>query len=70
VRQIRSEENATGDVRARFAELFDLYVTVIPDSSREGYHFNLSANIPLEMEGHKPGAYDVVFSPSRGGLRG
>jgi len=30
----------------------------------------LAANIPLEMEGDKPGAYDMVFSPSRGGLRG
>ncbi len=28
---------------------------------------NLTANVPLEMEGHKPGAYDMVFSPSRGG---
>ena len=38
--------------------------------SRDGYHINLSANIPLEMEGDKPGAYDMVFSPSRGGYRG
>jgi len=63
-------DHAPEDVRARFAELFDLYVTIIPDSSREGYHFNLSANIPLEMEGDKPGAYDMVFTPSRGGRRG
>ena len=59
--------NAPDDVRARFAELFDLYATLKPDSSGKGYHFDLSANIPLEMEGNKPSAYDMVFSPSRGG---
>jgi hypothetical protein len=63
-------DTAPDDVKARFAELFDLYATIRPDSSREGYHFDLSANIPLEMEGDKPGAYDMVFSPSRGGQRG
>jgi hypothetical protein len=52
------------DVKARFAELFDLHVTIHPDSSKNGYHFDLTANIPLEMEGEKPGAYDMVFSPS------
>jgi hypothetical protein len=57
---------APDDVRTRFAELFDLQVTIHPDKSRDGYHFDLSANIPLEMEGAKPGAYDMVFSPSRG----
>ena len=62
--------NAPDNVRARFAELFDLYATICPDSTRDGYHFDLSANIPLEMEGDKPGAYDMVFSPSRGGYRG
>jgi hypothetical protein len=63
-------DHAPDDMKARFAELFDLYATIRPDSSRDGYHFDLSANIPLEMEGDKPGAYDMVFSPSRGGLRG
>ena len=63
-------DHAPDDVRARFAEFFDLHVTIHPDSSRDGYHFDLSANIPLEMEGDKPGAYDMVFSPSRGGYRG
>ena len=58
---------ASDDVKARFAELFDLCVTIHPDSSRDGYHFDLSANIPLEMEGAKPGAYEMVFSPPRGG---
>jgi len=65
-----SLEDAPDDVRARFAELFDLYATIHPDNSRDGYHFDLLANIPLEMEGNKPGAYDMVFSPSRGGHRG
>ncbi len=60
-------DHAPDDVRTRFAELFDLYATIRPDKSRGGYHFDLSANIPLEMEGAKPGAYDMVFNPSRGG---
>ena len=63
-------DHGPDDVRARFAELFDLYATVRPDSSVDGYHIDLSANIPLEMEGDRPGAYDMVFSSSRGGLRG
>ena len=62
--------DAPDDVRDRFAELFELYATIRPDSSMNGYHVDLLSNIPLEMEGNKPGAYDMVFSPSRGGLRG
>ncbi len=62
--------DATDEVKARFAELFDLQATILPDRSIDGYHINLSANIPLEMEGNMPGVYDMVFSPSRGGLRG
>ena len=69
--EIASElDDAPDDVRARFAELFDLYATVRPESSGNGYHFDLLANIPLEMEGNKPGAYDMVFSPSRRGIMG
>jgi hypothetical protein len=56
--------DASDDVRASFAEMFELYVTVRPDGSRDGYHVDLSANIPLEMEGYKPGAYDMVFGSS------
>jgi hypothetical protein len=59
-------DHAPDDVRARFAELFDLYAIVRPDSSRDGYQFDLLANIPLEMEGDKPGAYDMVFGSSGG----
>ncbi len=62
--------NATDEVKAKFAELFDLHAIIHPDGSLNGYHVDLSANIPLEMEGDSPGAYDMVFSPSRGGLRG
>ncbi|MFC1990357.1 hypothetical protein ACFLVW_07415 [Chloroflexota bacterium] len=54
-------------VKGRFAELFDLQATILPDGSRTGYHINLSADIPLEMEGGKHGAYDMMFSPSRRG---
>jgi hypothetical protein len=68
--EITSELNdAPDDVRARFAELCDLYATICPDHSMGGYHVDLSANIPLEMEGNKPGVYDMVFSPSRGSRR-
>jgi hypothetical protein len=56
--------HAPDDVRARFAEHFDLYATIHPDNSQDGYHVDLAANIPLEMEGAKPNAYDMVFSPS------
>ena len=59
--------DAPDQVRARFAELFDLHATIHPDGSRDGYHFDLAANIPLEIEGDKPGAYDMVFSSTRGG---
>jgi DNA invertase Pin-like site-specific DNA recombinase len=62
--------DAPDDVRARFAEMFDLHVTIHPNTSRADYHFDLTSNIPLEMEGDKPSGYDIVFSPSRGGYRG
>ena len=62
--------DATDEVKSRFTELFDLYATILPDGSLKGYHVNLSANIPLEMEGDMPGAYDMVFSSSRGGHKG
>ena len=55
---------APDDVRTGFAEMFDLRVTINPNTSRDDYHFDLSANIPLEMEGDKPGAYDMVFRSS------
>jgi len=61
--------DAPDDIKAKFAELFDLHVTIFPDKSQKGYHFNLTANIPLETEGAKPGAYDMVFSPSSKGGR-
>ena len=41
--------NAPEDMRARSAEMFDLKATIRPDGSRNGYHVDLSANIPLEM---------------------
>ena len=53
--------DATEEVRAGFAERFDLIATVHPDKTGRGYHVDLSANIPLEKEGT---AYDMVFSPS------
>ena len=67
---ISNLRNAPDDVRARFAEMFDLHATIHPDKSRDEYHLDLSANIPLEMEGDKPSGYDMVLSPSGRGLRG
>ncbi len=61
---------APEDVRARYAEIFDLHATIRPDGPPNGYHVDLTANIPLEMEGDKPGAYDMVFSPSGKGIKG
>ena len=56
--------NATDDIRTRFAETFDLHAIIRPDGHPDGYHIDLTANIPLEMEGNKPGAYDMVFRSS------
>jgi hypothetical protein len=56
--------DATDDVRAKFAEMFDLHAILRPDGSKNGYHVDLTANIPLEMQGDKPGAYDMVFRSS------
>jgi DNA invertase Pin-like site-specific DNA recombinase len=58
--------DAPDDVKDRFAELFDLRATIHPDSSKDGYHIDLTANMPLETEGKDPSAYEMVFSPSRG----
>jgi hypothetical protein len=33
--------------------MFDLHATIHPDGSLNGYHVDLTANIPFEMEGGK-----------------
>ncbi len=38
--------NAEDDLKAIFAEVFDLQVTVCHDNQGEGYHLNLTSNIP------------------------
>jgi len=63
-------DHASDELRTKFAELFDLYVTIHPEKSSKGYYFNITANIPLEIEGNTISAYDMVFTPSRGGHRG
>ena len=63
-------DHVSDEIRAKFAEFFDLYVTVHPMESSKGYGFDMTLNIPLEMEGYTASAYDMVFSPSRGGQRG
>jgi len=56
--------HAQDNVRASFAEKFDLHANKHPDGSRNGYHVDLTVNIPLKMEGDKPGDYDMVFRSS------
>ena len=55
--------DASEDVKAKFAERFNISARIRPDNSGRGYHVELSANISLEKEGT---SYDMVFSPSRG----
>ncbi len=59
---------ASDEVKAKFAEFFDLYITVYPKESSQGYYFSISANIPLGLD-TTVNAYDMVFSPL-GRLRG
>ena len=61
---------ASDELKAKFAEFFDLYITVHPKESSKGYSFDITANIPLDMEDNAVSAYDMVFTPSRGGSRG
>ena len=63
-------DNVSDEIRAKFAEFFDLYVTVHPEKFSKGYDFNMTLNVPLEMDGYTANAYDMVFSPPRGGHRG
>jgi len=53
--------NRRWPLRHRWGRQKQLYATVRPDRSQNGYHIDLSANIPLEMEGDKPGAYDMCL---------
>ena len=59
-------DKAPDEIRAKFAETFDLYVTMHPKESSGSNHFDITTNIPFEMEGDAVSAYDMVFSPSRG----
>ncbi len=63
-------DHASDELKAKFAEFFDLYITVHPMESSKGYRFDITANIPLEIEDNTVTSYDMVFTPSRGGLRG
>jgi hypothetical protein len=56
--------DAPDDVKARYADTFDLHATIRPKGSKNDFLISLYANIPLEMEGDKPGAYDMVFRSS------
>ncbi len=62
-------DNVSDEIRAKFAEFLDLYVTVRPMKSSKGYGFDITASIPLEMDGNTVNAYDMVFNPPRRGLR-
>ncbi len=64
---LANKGRAPDDVKAKFAELFDLCVTIQPQDSPESYGLRISANMPLEVDGNTISAYDMVFSPPRGG---
>jgi hypothetical protein len=36
--------DAQDDVKTKFAEMFDLHATILPDASRNGYHVDLMAS--------------------------
>ena len=63
-------DHASDELRAKFAEFFDLYITVHPKESSKGYSFDITANIPLDMDDNTVNAYDMVFTPSRGSKGG
>jgi len=63
-------DNVSDEIRAKFAEFFDLYVTVHPEKFSKGYDFNMTLNVPLEMDGYTANAYDMVFSPPERGTKG
>ncbi len=63
-------DHASDELRAKFTEFFDLYITVHPKESSKGHSFDITANIPLDIDDNTVTAYDMVFTPSRGGLRG
>ena len=60
-------DHNSDELRANFAELFDLHVTVHSKKPLKDYSYDITVNIPLEMEGNTVSAYDMVFNPSRGG---
>ncbi len=59
-------DHAPDELRAKFAEFFDLYITVHPKESSKDYSFDITANIPLDIDDNTVTAYDMVFTPSRG----
>ncbi len=63
-------DHASDELKAKFVEFFDLYITIYPKESLKGYNIDITANIPLDIEDASVSAYDMVFTPSRGGLRG
>ena len=63
-------DHASDELRAKFTEFFDLYITVHPKESLKSYSFDITANIPLDMDDNTVNAYDMVFNPPRGGHRG
>ena len=63
-------DHVSDELKAKIAELFDLYVTIKPMESSKGYGCDMTVDIPLEMDGYTESAYDMVFSSPRGGLRG
>lgn len=66
-------QDAGDNIKEKFAEVFDITVTIFPGDSLESYRLQLQANIPLEIQGltESPNTLDIVLAspPCQSGLR-
>lgn len=62
-------ETATDETKDKFAELYNLKVTIFPADSPQSYRLQLTASIPLDVVGIVEGSQSaqMVFTSSRGG---
>jgi DNA invertase Pin-like site-specific DNA recombinase len=60
-------QNVSDEIKCKFAEVFDLTVTIFPGHIPRSYRLQLTANIPLEIEGIKesPNSLDIVLPSPR-----
>jgi len=57
-------QDADDEVKAKFADVFDLTVTIFPGDSPQSYRLQLTANIPLDVQGIEESAdsLEMVFA--------